>query len=86
MNYTDAFLSVKEAIMKANIRYKDSVFTKLFSDEQRLLELYNALTGSSYDSSAKIVIKILTILWRGFLLERKFIILCENVINCTLTM
>jgi hypothetical protein len=71
--------------MKANIRYKDSVFTKLFSDEQRLLELYNALTGSSYDSSAKIVINTLPdILFKdrkndiSFLLDDKLVVLLEH--------
>jgi hypothetical protein len=72
-------------MMKANIRYKDSVFTKLFSDEQRLLELYNALTGSSYDSSAKIVINTLPdILFKdrkndiSFLLDDKLVVLLEH--------
>ena len=28
---------------KVNNQYKDSVFTKLFSDKQKVLELYNAV-------------------------------------------
>lgn len=30
--------------------YKDTVFRMLFSDKKRLLELYNALNGTSYDN------------------------------------
>lgn len=32
--------------------YKDSVFRLLFSDKEHALELYNAITGSCYDSDA----------------------------------
>ena len=31
-----------------DIKYKDTVFRKLFSDPARLLELYNAMNKSSY--------------------------------------
>jgi hypothetical protein len=34
--------------MPAKRKYKDSVFTSLFKDKKRLLELYNALDGTSY--------------------------------------
>ena len=34
--------------MNPNREHKDSVFTVLFADEEALLELYNALTGSDY--------------------------------------
>lgn len=30
--------------------YKDRVFRMLFSDKKRLLELYNALNGTSYNN------------------------------------
>jgi hypothetical protein len=34
--------------MLAKRKYKDSVFISLFSDKKRLLELYNAIEGTSY--------------------------------------
>jgi len=34
--------------MPAKRKYKDSVFTSLFKDKKRLLELYNAIEGTSY--------------------------------------
>ena len=46
--------------MEANKRYKDSVFTLLFSDPRRLRELYNALAGTNYDESADITINTLS--------------------------
>ncbi|MDR0517915.1 MAG: hypothetical protein LBH25_12805 [Fibromonadaceae bacterium] len=33
--------------MPAKRKYKDSVFISLFSDKKRLLELYNAIEGTS---------------------------------------
>jgi hypothetical protein len=45
--------------MKTKRNYKDSVFCCLFSDEDKLRELYNAITGSAYDSSTKIRINTL---------------------------
>ena len=34
--------------MNTNKKYKDSVFTRYFSDEQKLRLLYNALEGTNY--------------------------------------
>lgn len=46
---TDSLLS--GAISPASNRnYKDTVFRMLFSDKERLLELYNAVSGKSYDN------------------------------------
>jgi hypothetical protein len=45
--------------MGANREYKDSVFTKLFSEPELLLELYNAIEGSSYGLDTKIEINTL---------------------------
>jgi hypothetical protein len=45
--------------MQLNRTYKSSVFTHLFSDENRLRELYNAITGSNYGPEAKITINTL---------------------------
>jgi hypothetical protein len=38
----------KRRIMGANREYKNTVFTRLFSEPDALLELYNALSGSNY--------------------------------------
>jgi hypothetical protein len=37
--------------MNPNTKFKDSVFCRLFSNENALRELYNAITGSHYDAS-----------------------------------
>jgi len=36
--------------LKANRKYKDTVFRMLFSDRKNLLSLYNAVNGTSYDN------------------------------------
>ena len=45
--------------MSTNRKYKDSVFTLLFSEPARLLELYNALADSDYSEETNIVINTL---------------------------
>jgi hypothetical protein len=45
--------------VKANREYKSSVFSLLFGEPDRLRELYNALAGTNYDESARIVINTL---------------------------
>ncbi len=45
--------------MSVNTKYKDSVFTKLFNDEDRLRELYAALEGIEYDPVIPITINTL---------------------------
>jgi hypothetical protein len=45
--------------MDVNTKYKSSVFTTLFSDKARLLELYNAIENTNYDPSTEIVINTL---------------------------
>ena len=45
--------------MGANREYKSTVFTKLFSETDALLELYNALSGSSYGTDTEIEINTL---------------------------
>ena len=45
--------------MKANREHKSTVFTTLFSEEEKLLELYNALSGSNYGVETKININTL---------------------------
>ncbi|MCI7300968.1 MAG: hypothetical protein SOR93_19690, partial [Clostridiales Family XIII bacterium] len=41
---------------KAKQTYKDSVFRKLFHDKEKILELYNALSGRNYSSDTEIQI------------------------------
>jgi hypothetical protein len=45
--------------MKTNREYKDSVFTLLFNDKKRLLELYNAVNGTSFTNEDDIEINTL---------------------------
>ena len=45
--------------MGANREFKDSVFTKLFSEASTLIELYNALSGGNYDCDTEIEINTL---------------------------
>lgn len=37
--------------IRANRKYKDTVFRMLFSDRENLLSLYNAVNGSNYENS-----------------------------------
>ena len=34
--------------MSGNIKYKDSVFTLLFGEKEKLIELYNAINGTYF--------------------------------------
>lgn len=45
---------------KINKKHKDTVFVSLFSDKKRLLELYNALEGTSYKDTNLININTLS--------------------------
>ena len=45
--------------MNANRKYKSTVFTTLFNDNEKLLELYNALSGGNYGADTKIEINTL---------------------------
>ncbi|MDR1363621.1 MAG: Rpn family recombination-promoting nuclease/putative transposase, partial [Spirochaetaceae bacterium] len=45
--------------MEVNRGYKDSVFTLLFNNEERLLELYNAIEGTNYTDAGDIKINTL---------------------------
>jgi hypothetical protein len=71
--------------MGANREYKDSVFTKLFSEPERLRELYNAIEGSSYGIGAKIEINTLEdVLFLeqlndiSFIIDDKLVVLVEH--------
>ncbi|MDD6810959.1 MAG: hypothetical protein PUD93_03690 [Lachnospiraceae bacterium] len=45
--------------VKVNRKYKDRIFRMLFKDKRRLLELYNALNGTSYDKEEDLTINTL---------------------------
>ena len=45
-----------DRLVRTNTNVKDSVFRRLFSDKERLLSLYNALNGSSYDDPEELEI------------------------------
>ncbi|MCL2338180.1 MAG: Rpn family recombination-promoting nuclease/putative transposase, partial [Firmicutes bacterium] len=51
----------------ANREYKDSVFTKLFGEPDKMIELYNALSGSNLSRDTPIEIATLT---RALFMER----------------
>jgi hypothetical protein len=68
-----------------NRQYKDSVFSRYFSDPQRLIEVYNAIEGAHYPPDATVEIQTLEdVLFHeqindlAFLLERRLIILIEH--------
>lgn len=42
--------------LKVNRKYKDTVFRMLFSDKERLLELYNAVSGKNYNNADELEI------------------------------
>ena len=54
-----ALRNTQEAIMKANRKYKDSVFSCLFSDPDVLRELYSALEGVELPQDVPITINTL---------------------------
>jgi hypothetical protein len=79
--------------MSANSKYKNSVFTKLFSDKTKLRRLYNALTGSSYGSGTPLVINTLQdVLYMNrlndisFVLDNILVILIEHQSTINLNM
>ena len=65
--------------------YKDEVFRRLFNDKEKILELYNALTGENYppDTDVKIVTLDNAVFGDmkddlSFMIEDRFIILTEH--------
>ena len=65
--------------------YKDSVFCRLFSDEDKLRELYNALSGKEYTKETKVEIVTLENSIFGdlqndvsFMIDGKFIVMVEH--------
>jgi len=71
--------------MSANREYKSTVFTKLFSEPETLIELYNALSGSNYSTDTKIEINTLEdVLFTdrrndvSFTIDGKYVLLLEH--------
>ena len=72
--------------MQANRKYKDSVFTKFFSeDPRRLVELYNAVAGTNYPKDTEIVINTLDdVLYKdrvndlSFTIDGQLVVLVEH--------
>ena len=70
---------------KTNRKYKDSVFTLLFGEKNNLLELYNAIRNTNYDSDTDIRITTLEdalfmerINDISFVIEGKLVVLIEH--------
>ena len=70
---------------KVRKNYKDGVFRKLFADKEKLIELYNALSGSDYSLDTELEIVTLDNSIFGdlkndlaFVIDDKFIILVEH--------
>ena len=68
-----------------NRKYKDSVFRTLFSDEAKLIEVYNALFDTNYGSDANIeIVTLEDVVFRtlkndiAFVMEDTFIVLAEH--------
>ncbi len=71
--------------MLANKKYKDSVFTRLFSDKKNLIELYNAIENTNYSANTDIQINTLEdVLFMdrvndiSFIIDSKFVVLAEH--------
>ena len=82
-----------ESDKKVTRKYRDSVFTALFSDEQSVLELYNALEGKNYPIDTKIEINTLDdVLYLdrindvSFLIKDKLVVLVEQQSSINMNM
>jgi len=71
--------------MSANRQYKDSVFTLLFGTADKILELYNAVSGSNLPSDTRVEIATLTdalfmdrINDLAFVIEDRLVVLIEH--------
>ena len=70
---------------KHKYTYKDNTFCTLFNDKERIIELYNALTGSNYDKDTPVEIVTLENTFFGdrsndlsFIIDDRWIILTEQ--------
>lgn len=79
--------------MEAKRSYKDSVFCRLFRDEDKLRELYSALSGKEYSNKTEVEIVTLENSIFGdlqndisFTIDGKFIIMVEHQSTVNLNM
>ncbi len=70
---------------KSNRKHKDSVFIKLFHEKEKIIQLYNALEGTSYDESTEVNVQTLEGVLYGiykndmaFEIDDKFVVLVEH--------
>jgi len=75
----------KQKSSKINKKYRDSVFTLLFSDKEKLIELCNAIEGTNYSFDTEIDINTLKdVLFMNrkndisFVIDNKFVVLVEH--------
>ena len=68
-----------------NRKYKDGIFRSLFNSEEKLIELYNALSGSNYAADTPVrIVTLDNVIFTGikndiaFVIEDKFIVLTEH--------
>ena len=73
---------VKETV---NRKYKDGIFRSLFNNEEKLIELYNALSGSNYAADTPVrIVTLDNVIFTGikndiaFVIEDRFIVLTEH--------
>jgi predicted transposase/invertase (TIGR01784 family) len=71
--------------LPANREYKDSVFSRYFSDPKRLIEVYNAINKTDYPQDTEVEIKTLeNVLFNdqfndvAFLMDQRLIVLIEH--------
>ena len=70
--------------ISANKKYKDSVFTKLFGEKDKLAELYNAIAGTSYAPGDITLATLENIIFIGrendiaFVVDGRLIVLIEH--------
>jgi len=79
--------------MSANKKYRDSVFTLLFSEKQKLIELYNAIEGTNYPDDVDLEITTLEdVLYMNrkndisFTIGGKYVVLLEHQSSINLNM
>ena len=62
-------------MLRANKKYKDTVFRMLFSDRENLLSLYNAINGTTYENPEALEIVMLeNAIYMGMKNDRAFIV------------
>ena len=77
-------MSKENSEVNANREYKDSVFTKLFSDKEKLAELYNAIAETNYTADDITLATLENIIFIGrendiaFVADDKLIVLIEH--------